>query len=77
MYGVKERGEEVSVVVAHLVLDHRRDSLQSHSRVHMLLRQNLQLPARLSGQARREGEEGGGGGRQGREGEEGMGQFES
>ena len=58
MYGVKERGEEVSVVVAHLVLDHRRDSLQSHSRVHMLLRQNLQLPARLSGQARREGEEG-------------------
>ena len=67
MYGVKVRREEVGVVVAHLALDHRRDSLQSHSRVHVLLRQNLQLPARLSGQGRGEGEEGGGAGRGRRE----------
>lgn len=43
MDGVEVRDEHVSVIVALLPLDDRDDPLQSHSRIHILLRQRLQL----------------------------------
>ena len=63
MYGIEVRDKEVSVVVAHLALDHGRNPLQSHSRVHMLLWQYLQISTRLSVTEGREGGREGEGGR--------------
>ena len=47
VYGLEVQDEQVSVVVAHLPLNDRRDPLQAHTCVHMLLGKNLQLSTGL------------------------------
>ncbi len=49
MNGVKEREEEVRVVVGVLALDDRGDPLEAHSSVNVFLGQTLQLSIRLPG----------------------------
>ena len=53
--GIKVRGEHVSVIVAHLSLNDRDNPLQSHSSIHILFREGLQLTTGLSGRWREKG----------------------
>lgn len=46
--GFKVGDEEIGVIVGHLVLQHRHQTLQTHPCVDALLRQRLQLRLRLS-----------------------------
>ena len=55
--GVEVRDEHISIVVALLALNDRDNPLQSHSSIHILLRENFKLTTRLSG--RKTGREGG------------------
>lgn len=52
--GFEVRKEKVSVIVGHLVLQHRDQPLQAHPSINTLLRKRFQLPISFPAQPQKE-----------------------